>query len=108
VTLDEVVAHFREIEADARVPAEPDVLLDWSELTRFPDSEQVHSVALEIRDLLPKVSLQSCAIVAPQDLAFGVGRMFEMISEPYFRRTMVFRRMAEAERWLDALRAPAA
>jgi hypothetical protein len=28
--------------------------------------------------------------------------MFAAISEPHFRETMVFRRLADAERWLDA------
>jgi hypothetical protein len=108
VSLAEVVAHFRALEADPLLPDQLDVLLDFSELTTFPDSDQVRSVALEVRHLLSKVSWNNCAIVAPRDLAFGIGRMFEMISEPYFHATMVFRRLPEAEQWLRTHAAPAA
>ena len=101
VTIAEVVAHFDALEADPRVPVQPDVLLDFSELTRFPDRDQIRSAALQVRTLAPKISWRNCAIVAPEDLAFGIGRMFEMTSEPWFRATMVFRRLADAELWLQ-------
>lgn len=45
------------------------------------------------------------AIVAPQDLYFGLGRMYESLREsaPHSsRRIAAFRSRAEAERWLDA------
>lgn len=45
------------------------------------------------------------AIVAPQDLYFGLGRMYESLREsaPHSsRRIAAFRTRAEAERWLDA------
>jgi hypothetical protein len=100
VTLADVIAHFRTLETDPKAPDQLDVLLDFSELTAFPDSHQVRSVALEIRDLLPKIAWRHCAIVGPRDVAFGIGRMFEMISEPYFRATTVFRSAADAEQWL--------
>jgi len=41
LTFDEVVAHFRALEADPRIPDPLDVLLDFSELTNFPDHDQV-------------------------------------------------------------------
>jgi hypothetical protein len=99
--LAEVVAHLRGLETDPGVPDRPDVLLDFSELTSFPDHEQVHSVAREVRALSPKIAWQNLAIVAPRDLAFGIARMFEMISEPSFRATRVFRKHADAERWIE-------
>lgn len=106
VTLTDVVAHFRTLETDPQAPDQLDVLLDFSELTAFPDSHQMRSIALEIRDLLPKIAWRHCAIVAPQDLAYGIGRMFEMISEPYFRSTMVLRGLADAELWLRSRSGP--
>lgn len=109
VTLDEVLAHLRTLEADPRMPEQPDVLLDFRELTSFPDHRQVQSVAHAVRGLAPKLAWRHCAIVARQDLAFAIGRMFEMISEPAFRATMVFRRLDEAEHWLErSARGPAA
>ncbi|MGD9611902.1 MAG: hypothetical protein AB7V22_03285 [Kiritimatiellia bacterium] len=44
------------------------------------------------------------AIVAPQDLYFGLGRMYESLREsvPHAtRQVAAFRTRAEAERWLD-------
>ena len=107
LTLEEVVAHFRSLEADPRVPDRLDVVLDFSELTAFPDHDQVHCVAREVRQLRTKIAWRNLAIVAPRDLAFGIARMFEMISEPSFRATMVFRRLADAERWIEQPDAPA-
>jgi hypothetical protein len=98
---EEVIAHFRQLAADPLVPEEPDVLLDFSELTTFPDRDQVYSVAREVRELRPRISWRNLAIVAPRDLAFGIARMFEMISEPSFRATRVFRSLADAERWIE-------
>ena len=108
LTFDEVVAHFRVLEADPRIPDPLDVLLDFSELTNFPDHDQVRSVAREVRELRSKIVWRNLAIVAPRDLAFGIARMFEMISEPSFRATMVFRAQADAERWIEKAEAPLA
>jgi len=100
VTPAEVTAHFRTLAADPGVGGALDVLLDFRDLTTFPSSDQVQSIAYEIRNLLPKITWRHCAVVAPRDVTFGIGRMFEMLSEQYFRATMVFRQLAEAERWL--------
>jgi len=102
VTLPEVVAHLRSLADDPALPRPLDVLLDFRELASFPESGQVQSIALEIRQLLAKVEWRHCAVVAATDLAFGIGRMFEMLTEPSFRATMVLRRLDEAQRWLDA------
>jgi hypothetical protein len=102
VTLAEVVAHFRALTAEPRLPSRLDVLLDFRELTAFPAAGQLQSVAIEIRQLLVKVTWGRCAVIGATDLAFGIGRMFEMITEPSFRETMVFRDLDAANRWLDA------
>jgi len=102
VKLPDVVAHFRALVADPRLPHRLDVLLDFRELTTFPDGGQLQSVAIEIRQLLAKVAWRRCAVIGATDLAFGIGRMFEMITEPSFRKTMVFRDLEAANRWLDA------
>jgi hypothetical protein len=107
VTLPEVLEHFRALGADPGIGGALDVLLDFSDLTTFPSSDQVQSVAYRIRDLMPKIAWRHCAVVAPRDVAFGIGRMFEMLSDRYFRATMVFRRLDEAEHWLARGRADA-
>lgn len=100
VVLADVLAHFRALAADPALPKQPDVMLDFSELTAFPDRHQLQSIALQLGHLAPTIEWQHCAVVAPQDLAFGIGRMFEMLSEPSFRATMVFRKREDAELWL--------
>lgn len=107
VQFEEILEHFRSLAADEHLPDALDVMLDFRGLTANPDRDQVRSVALEVRRLLPTVEWKRCAVVAPEDLSFGIGRMFEMLSEPYFVSTMVFRSESEAEAWLDAPGLPA-
>ena len=97
----DVVAHFGELRTHPELPEGPDVLLDFTELETFPDSEHIRSVALEVRSLQPSIKCRNCALVCPSDLAFGIGRMFEMATETYFRAVMVFRKAEEAEAWLE-------
>ena len=107
MTLPDVLAHFRALGADPGIGGTLDVLLDFSDLTAFPSSDQVQWVADRVRDLMPKIAWRHCAVVAPRDVAFGIGRMFEMLSDRSFRSTMVFRRLDEAEHWLARGRAGA-
>lgn len=102
VNFEEVVEHFRVLQEDPRLPDRVDVLLDFSDLTSHPDRDQTRSVALEVRRLLPTVEWGRCAIVAVDDLSFGIGRMFGMLCEPYFADAMVFRSHGEAETWLSS------
>lgn len=104
VRFDQITSHFRTLADDPKLPSEPDVLLDFSDLTTYPDRDHVRSAALEVRGLLPKVTWGRCAIAAPEDVTFGIARMFEMISEPYFSVVMVFRSHDEAETWLASPR----
>jgi hypothetical protein len=100
MTLPDAIQHFRALGSDPAASGVLDVLIDISDLTTFPQSDQVQSVVYEIRDLLPKITWRHCAVVGPRDVTFGIGRMFEMLSERYFRSTMVFRQLDAAERWL--------
>jgi hypothetical protein len=102
VTFAEVLGHFRSLEADPALPKRLDVLLDLGEITALPEADQVEAIADAAGRLKEKVAWRRCAIFAPRDVVYGVSRMFAAISEPHFRETMVFRRLADAERWLDA------
>ena len=108
VTFDEVIGHLRELETHPDLPERVDVLLDFGELTGLPDGQQVRTVASEIGKLRPRIELRRCAIFAPRDVLYGIGRMFEMVSEPHFGETQVFRSLAEAERWLASAPRPGA
>jgi hypothetical protein len=101
-TLPEVLAHFRELAAEPALPEPLDVLLDLSELTAAPASDQVRTIADEVRAFRSKLDWGAIAIVARSDLVFGVSRMFGIVAEDQFANTGVFRSLSEAEDWLRA------
>ncbi len=105
VTLSEVHAHFRALEADPATPAQLNVLLDMSRMTSLPESDQLQAIVGDLRRLEPKVVWGACAIVATSDALFGMSRMFEVFAERQFSRTGVFRATEKALRWLAEGRA---
>ena len=100
VTLEEVIDHFRVLEKDPDCPRHLDVLLDLTEQTSIPRSENLRDVAREISRIRGTIQFGTCAIVAGSGTLFGMLRMFEVFTEPYFRQTRVFRTAPEAEAWL--------
>jgi hypothetical protein len=102
VTLDEVLHHFRELEADASLPDRLDVLLDLGPMTSLPESEQLREVTRAVDRLKARVAWGACAIVARRDALFGMSRMFEIFAEGLFARTRVFREREAAQDWLGS------
>lgn len=83
-----------------------DELLDVSRVDRLLDIRLDNLKALaNFAAGMDKPDLPSkFAIVAPQDLYFGLGRMYESLRESVpnaSRRVAAFRTRADAERWLD-------
>jgi hypothetical protein len=103
VTLEEVVAHFRELERDPECREPLDVLLDLSRIDSLPSAVQLRGVALELKTI-QNVRFDTCAVVAVKDAVFGMLRMFEVMVQNYFRAIRVFRASAEAEAWLVSQR----
>jgi hypothetical protein len=101
VTLDEVRQHFADLVRDPACPERLDVLLDLSETTSLPTSDQLSAVTIEVARMRPRVQFDGCAIIASRDALFGMARMFEVFAEDYFGATRVFRTMDEATRWLE-------
>jgi len=48
----------------------------------------------------PQRGQAKIAIIADQDLGFGLSRMYEMLSDDLPQRIMVFRNMSDGEAWL--------
>jgi hypothetical protein len=100
VTHEEVIGHFRQLEADPDCPSHLNVLLDLTEQTSLPNVGNLREVAQEIRRVRHRVRFGVCAIVAPGNALYGMLRMFEVFTEPYFHQAAVFRTVPEAEAWL--------
>ena len=104
LTLQEVLNHFRELRNDPACPDYLDVRLDLTEVTTLPESQQLRAVGYEIGRVREKVRFGLCAAIAPGDALFGMLRVFEAITEGFFRQLAVFRTAAEADAWLDSNR----
>ena len=107
LTFEEVVNHFRALQQDPDAPPRLDVLLDLSATDSLPESRQLEAVGHEIAQLQGRIRFDLCAVIAPREALFGMMRMFEVMAQPYFRATCVFRAAGEAEAWLLSQRLPA-
>jgi hypothetical protein len=101
-TFAEVMDHFRTLRSDPALPGQMSVLLDLSEQTSVPDSGQIKRVAAETGRMREVVRWGALAVVARSDVLFGMSRMLEVMAEPHFSATRVFRDLAPAEAWLRA------
>ena len=102
VTLEEVIHHFHQLALDPDCPGRLGVLLDLSEETTIPKSNELRAVACAIGKVRTRVQFGACAIVAPRDALYGMLRVFEVFAENLFSETRVFRSLDEAEQWLAA------
>jgi hypothetical protein len=100
VTLEEVLGHFRDLARDPDCPRRLDVLLDLSEQTSLPESQELRAVAYEMSRVRERVEFGTCAVVAYENALFGMLRMFQVFTEELCGETWVFRSLPEAEAWL--------
>lgn len=101
VTLPEVIAHFRELEIDEECPKRLDVILDLSDTTSLPSSEQLRTVTEKIAQLRGSLRFGACAIVVGSDAWFGTAQVFEVLAARSFSATKIFREIGAAETWLE-------
>jgi len=99
LSFEEVLDHLQQLEADASLPERLDVLLDLSEVTSLPESEQLRDIAGKVGRI--DVAWGFCAIVASRDALFGMLRVFTVLAEQRFLESRVFREREQAERWLS-------
>jgi hypothetical protein len=104
VTLEEVLGHFRDLTRDPDGPRHLDVLLDLSEQTSVPESQDMRTVAYEISRVRERVEFGTCAVVASSNALFGMLRMLQVFTEELFSESWVFRTLPEAEAWLEERR----
>jgi hypothetical protein len=101
VNPEEVAAHFRNLSQDPNRPARLNVLLDLTEETSLPETQDLREVSHQLRALLGSVQFGACAIITCNQALFGMMRMFEVLAHECFAVTQVFRTVAEAEAWLE-------
>jgi len=104
VTLEEVLAHFDELERDPRRPAHLDVLLDMRDQTSVPEPQQLREVAARIGQATLQVKFGAIAVVVSQTVLFGTARAVETLAEQSFTASRVFWSLPDAETWLEATR----
>ncbi|MEP6848248.1 MAG: hypothetical protein ABI999_05280 [Acidobacteriota bacterium] len=103
ITYDDLRTHM-----NADVPAEVAVfpeIIDCSNATTDLMADQVRRLAAERERIANSRSgAGPVAVVATDDLFFGMLRMFDMLTSRV-RPLQVFRNMTDAERWLDSIAA---
>ena len=107
VTLSDVKEHFQTLERDPDCPRQLDVLLDFSEMTSFPATEQLKAASEEISRVRDRVRFGAGAILVSTDAHYGNAMVFEVLSARAFRVTRIFRDLSEAEAWLAQQRTAA-
>jgi len=101
VRLQDVMAHFDELQRDPNRPDRLDVLLDLRDMAAPPEAPQLQAVADRV-SLVEGLVFGACAIVASKESMFGMARMFEVLARPYFAELRTFRDVAAAEEWLES------
>lgn len=78
-------------------------LVDASGATTDLTAEQVRRLVQRAADMLRDVQLGPMAIVANNDVVYGMARMYSMLAEGVGANAEVFRDVESAARWLDRL-----
>jgi hypothetical protein len=101
VTYADVMEHFRQLTRDARLKPNCDVLLDFSFMLGSPTGEQMSDVTAKLEEMRELVQFGRCAVVAPEDVSYGLGRMFQGHAWPLFTGVRVFRTLTDGTAWLN-------
>ena len=103
LTDEEVFGYQREVWSRAEV-AGFDELIDATDCDKFevPSGDRILQLA-DLSASMDAAAPSKLAIVAPRDLAFGLGRMYESyrgVSDKSTKEVSVFRSMSDASKWL--------
>jgi hypothetical protein len=101
VTLEEVIAHFRELITLSRLKPGSDVLLDFTFLAELPPVQKIDGAAKALEEVSEFLRFRRCAIVAPEGVPNETARRFQSVSWPLFGGMRIFPTNVEALAWLD-------
>ncbi len=99
VTYAELSEHLDERERHG--PTDVPELFDATGATTDLSGDQVRALVRRVDALLRRKGAGPRAIVADNDVCFGMARMYQLLAEPEGIAVGVFRTVAAAERWLD-------
>ena len=86
-------------EDDLRAVGYPE-LFDATGASTILTSDQVRTLVRRTHDLVRRGPFGPTAIVATNDMLFGMARMYEILAETDGVSVGVFRTLADADRWL--------
>ena len=98
LTMEDLLKYFADTRADPDFRPSMHRVMDLSDVTQLPSSEDIRSLAAFARTKAP-LETARMAIIASSDLAFGVSMMFKAFVG-YGERLIVFRDEGEAMDWL--------
>jgi hypothetical protein len=101
VTLQEIASALEKIVSSGEYPLNVDALWDLRQADfKSADANLLRSI-VELREQHPERANFRLALIAPDDLSYGMMRMYEMLSEwKLSRNLMVFRNYAAGEQWI--------
>ena len=100
ITFRDLLKHMKS-ELDPEIARFPEIF-DCTDATTDLTVEQVRELADERRRIEQARSTGPTAVVASNDLFFGMFRMFDMLTET-IRPMRIFRDVRSAEQWLDSI-----
>jgi len=104
-TLEDARDHLQTLQEDPMCPEWLNVLLDLTETTSVPDSDELRIVSEEI-GRVRGIRFNACAIFTMDEHFFGMARMFAVFARNHFQAMHVFRTLDNASKWLDSFEAP--
>jgi len=100
ITEDEFQASLQEILQSDQFPPDTRTLWDLRELDFKTIDSLMEKRLINIRREYPERGRARLAFIVAGDLAFGMGRMYEILSEDLPQEIRIFRKYSEGENWL--------
>ena len=101
-TLDKILKAAEEVYSEEYITKQKYQIIDFTECTSFQlssdDMRAIVEVDLEVSKSNPDIII---AIVAPEDIAFGMSRVYEAYADETGFRIKVFRDKEESQLWIQ-------
>ena len=101
ITLDEITSAFQKITSSSQFAPNVDALWDMRQANFTDTNERLWREIIEVRKQYPERKNYRSAVIATDKFAYGMTRMYELISEGDLpRKLMVFKDFSEGEQWI--------